>query len=75
MGTSNTSLPATSPSPRSTSPSTQSGSSLAAMNWPRVKGVTLSCSSVPSSFSRATFWAESRVPISVTRATRMPGTM
>jgi hypothetical protein len=56
-------------------PRIQSGSSLAAMNCPRVSGVTLSCSSVPSSFSRATFWAESSVPIKVTRATRMPGTM
>ena len=38
-------------------PSAQNGSSFAAMNWPRVIGVTLSCSSVPSSFSRAMFCA------------------
>ena len=43
------------------------------MNWPRVIGVTLSCSSVPSSFSRAMFCAVSSVPISVTSETRMPG--
>ena len=56
-------------------PSTQNGSSFAAMNWPRVIGVTFSCSSVPSSFSRAMFCAVSSVPIIVTSATRMPGTM
>ena len=41
-------------------PSTQNGSSFAAMNCPRVIGVTFSCSSVPSSFSRAMFCALSK---------------
>ena len=53
----------------------QNGSSLAVMNCPRVIGVTLSCSSVPSSFSRAMFCALRSVAIIVTSETRIPGTM
>ena len=63
------------PSARSSNASTQNGSSFAVMNSAFVSGVTLSCSSVPISFSRAMFCAVSSVPIIVTSATRMPGTM
>ena len=45
------------------------------MNWVRVIGVTFICSSVPSSRSRAMFWAVTSVPMMVINDTRIAGTM
>ena len=53
----------------------QNGISLAAMNWTLVIGVTLSCSSVPSSFSRVMFCAVSRRPMMVVSETISAGTI
>ena len=53
----------------------QNGISLAAMNWTLVIGVTLSCSSVPSSFSRVMFCAVSRSPMIVVSETMSAGTI
>ena len=64
-----------SPNASTPRPITQNGISLLAMNSARVTGVTLSCSSVPSSFSRTMFIDPSAVATIVTSSTRIPGTM
>ena len=53
----------------------QNGISLPAMNWILVIGVTLSCSRVPSSFSRVMFCAVSSRPMIVVSETISAGTI